>query len=175
MQGAKNRNTGRLRLKKNRGSVRQAWLDWSYWYGGGQRNSKCVAILERVFVCACEVGRSPGQLCEPVYIRVHECLVLLCVCGLRPADPRKPGAPVTAGSLDSSLRWLASLFRFIPHSQTPAEGEKSFYLPAAAASHSLLLDLSLSQSTPPSVVFLLLSACSLLLPLSLFFSLSLGC
>lgn len=62
---------------------------------------------------------------------------------------------MTAGSLDSSLPRLASLLCFIPRSQTPAEGEKRFYLPAAAASHSLLLDLPLSLSlslfltTPP--------------------------
>ncbi len=108
-------------------------------------------------------------------IRVHECVLSSCAFEvLRPADRKKPGAPVTAGSLDLSLPCLASLLCFIPRLQTPAEGEKSFYLPAAAASHSLLLDLSLSQSTPPFLAFLLLSACSLLLPLSLSLSFSLS-
>lgn len=103
-----------------------------------------------VCVCACEVGRSPWSAVGTLLHTCPQvCLVPLRVCGLRPADREKPGAPVTAGSLDSSLPRLASLLCFIPRSQTPAEGEKSFYLPAAAASHSLLLDLSLSQSTPP--------------------------
>lgn len=125
------------------------------------RRRVCVLVPARL-------GVPPLVSCvSPFCIRVHECLVLLCVCDPRPADQEKPGAPVTAGSLDSSLPQLASLLCFIPRSQTPAEGEKSFYLPAAAASHSLLLDLSLSQSTPPSLARLLLSASSLLLPLSL--------
>lgn len=58
---------------------------------------------------------------------------------------------MTAGSLDLSLPRLPSLLCFIPRSQTPAEGKKSFYLPAAAASHSLLLD-SLTLAVHPSLL-----------------------
>lgn len=134
----------------------------------------CGSPGESMSVCLCLRGWAvPWSAVRARCIRVHECvLFLLGVCGMRPADREKPGAQVTAGSLDSSHPRLASLLCFIPRMQTPAEGKKRFYLPAAAASYSLLLDLSLSQSTPPSLALLLLSASSLLLPLSLSLSLS---
>lgn len=124
---------------------------------------------QSMFFNACKVGRSPVQLQQPLWIHVSP------YCGfviLRPVDRAKPGAPVTAGR-DSALARLVFLLCFIPPSLTDAEAENCFYLPGAAASHSLLPNLS--QSTPPSLALLLLSASSLLLPLpaspSLFLSL----
>lgn len=32
------------------------------------------SLEERVCVCACEFGRSPGRLWKACYIRVHECV-----------------------------------------------------------------------------------------------------
>lgn len=141
--------------------------------------SNCPKGSTNVCLVPARLGGPPGQLCELfLHTCPRVCLVLLCICGLRPADQGKPGAPVTAGSLDRSLPRLPLLLCFILRWQTPTEGEKSFYLPAAAASHSLLRDLSLSQSTPPSLALLLLLSASSLLPslsLSLSLALSLGC
>lgn len=123
---------------------------------------------QSVFFNACKVGRSPIQLRHPLWIHVSP------YCGfliLRPVDRAKPGAPVTAGR-DSALARLVFLLCFIPPSLTDAEAENCFYLPGAAASHSLLPNLS--QSTPPSLALLLLSASSLLLPLPPSLSLSLS-
>ncbi len=101
------------------------------------------------------------------------CLVLLCVCGFEACCSGKPGAPVTAGSLDSSLPQLASLLCFIPRSQTPAEGEKKLLSPgccsftlSSARSLSLTIHPSLLGSPPP--IRFLVTPASLSLCSSLF-------
>ena len=100
-------------------------------------------------------------------------LVLPHVYGLRPADTRKPGAPVTAGSLYSLLLWLASVLCFIPRTQTPVEAEKSFYLRLLQL-HTLFCSFSHNQPLPPllsSSYWLPRYSC---LSLSLYLSLSLS-
>lgn len=157
-------NAGRLQLKRNWGSLRQAWLDWSKRYAGGWRISEGLVVQQRAWVCICawEDGWSPGQLWQP--LRLHTCpgVGLPCctsvVWGL--VDEKKPGAAVAAGSLDPPLPRLSELLCLIPRSQTPAEAERSFYLPAAAASRSLLRDPS---SAPPSLALVLLQSAFLLL------------
>lgn len=96
----------------------------------------CGSPGESTSVCLCLRGWAvPWSAVRARCIRVHECVLFrLWVCGLRPADRERPGAQVTAGSPDSSHNRLALLLRFIPCTQTPAEAEKRFYLPAAAAS-----------------------------------------
>lgn len=100
-------------------------------------------------------------------VRTHAWDLSCCAFGLRPAAQVKPGAAVSPGSLDPSLARLPPLLCFIPRSQTPAEGERSFYLPAAAASRSLLLNLhpSLLGSSPPPIRFLVTPASPLSLAL----------
>lgn len=175
MHGAKTRHTGRLLLKKEAvaPSDKHGWIDPIDTVEAGETAS-VLAVQESMRVCLCLQGWAVpwSAVCEPFCIRVTPmCLILLCVCGLRPADQRE-----ARSSSDNrqpgfvSLPRLASLLCFIPRSQAPAEGEKSFYLPAAAASHSLLLALSLSQSypsllgsPPPPIRFLVTPALALTL------------
>lgn len=124
--------------------------------------SNCPKGSTNVCLVPARLGGPPGQLCELfLHTCPRVCLVLLCICGLRPADQGKPGAPVTAGSLDRSLPRLPLLLRFILRWQTPTEGEEKLLSPgccsftlSSARSLTLTVHPSLLGSPPPPIRFL---------------------
>lgn len=162
----KDRQEGRGKKKKHRASPvkMKLWLPQTSMAGLIRLIpwSNCPKGSTNVCLVPARLGGPPGQLCELfLHTCPRVCLVLLCICGLRPADQGKPGAPVTAGSLDRSLPRLPLLLRFILRWQTPTEGEEKLLSPgccsftlSSARSLTLTVHPSLLGSPPPPIRFL---------------------